>query len=176
MYDLIYKYQDEPALWNLIEMLSFGEFIDFYTFYFITYENENFDKDFRQLLTPVRHLRNLAAHNNCLLNNLFRFNNNFNVNKHVVDIVSKRNIFSSNEQRVKKMVVPIFHDFLALLYIFDKVIQSTKIRKHAAEDLIIFKERLNKRREYFLNNININNSLNCFEKMQTARALYLIIK
>ena len=53
---------------NLIEVLSFGDFVRLYTLYDREYGNHN--KGLIQCLYAVRCLRNAAAHNNCLLNSL----------------------------------------------------------------------------------------------------------
>lgn len=62
----ITAYDDCPA-WVLLEMLTFGDFIKFYEFYYSS-------RDFPTLSTPVinlvKSLRNGTAHNNCILSNL----------------------------------------------------------------------------------------------------------
>ena len=67
--DLVEKLESENyAIWNLIEVLSFGDFVRLYTLYDREYGNHN--KGLIQCLYAVRCLRNAAAHNNCLLNSL----------------------------------------------------------------------------------------------------------
>lgn len=69
--DLIEKKQhqdDNYALWEIVEIMSFGEFIDLYQLYYSTYPSKN--NDYSNYLWSIKFLRNAAAHNNCLLNSL----------------------------------------------------------------------------------------------------------
>lgn len=67
--DLIRKYENEWATWNLVEVLSFGDFIKLYELYYTLYP-ENSNETVRNLLWPLKFIRNASAHNNCLLNTL----------------------------------------------------------------------------------------------------------
>lgn len=62
----ITAYDDCPA-WVLLEMLTFGDFIKFYEFY---YSFRNFTKIPIAIINLVKSLRNGAAHNNCILTDL----------------------------------------------------------------------------------------------------------
>ena len=62
----IVSYDDCPA-WVLLEMLTFGDFIKFYEFY---YSYRNFPKLSTPVINLVKSLRNGAAHNNCILADL----------------------------------------------------------------------------------------------------------
>lgn len=66
---LVQTYQNNFALWNFIEILSFGDFLKFYQFYFDTYPNKEC-LEFYSLAYCVRILRNASAHNNCILNTI----------------------------------------------------------------------------------------------------------
>lgn len=62
----IVAYDDCPA-WVLLEMLTFGDFIKFYEFY---YSSTSFPKLSTPVINLVKSLRNGAAHNNCILADL----------------------------------------------------------------------------------------------------------
>jgi len=62
----INSYDDCPA-WVLVELLSFGDFIRFYKFY---YGNRNLPKIPTSIIHLVKHLRNAAAHNTCIIADL----------------------------------------------------------------------------------------------------------
>ena len=65
--DLIQKKISENtpyALWEIVEILSFGEFIDLYQLFYSTYLSK--DNNFSSYLWSIKFLRNAAAHNNCL--------------------------------------------------------------------------------------------------------------
>ncbi|MFR6456113.1 MAG: Abi family protein [Roseburia faecis] len=62
----IVAYDDCPA-WVLLEMLTFGDFIKFYEFY---YSSRSYPKLSTPVINLVKSLRNGAAHNNCILADL----------------------------------------------------------------------------------------------------------
>src|SRR5690554_6856115 len=67
--DLVIKYCDSWAIWNIVEVLSFGDFLKLYKLYCELYPN-NIPKFCA--LDSLRFLRNAAAHNNCLINSIKR--------------------------------------------------------------------------------------------------------
>ena len=147
--DLMQKYDGKYALWNLMELLSFGDFNKLYKKY---YNKHGWVLDIKNYLFLVKSLRNAAAHNNCLLNNLRKINyNNFKPNRKLNLIVSKINGVSP-ESRTRKMQHPVIHDFVALLVVADMVINSNDARAHMANDLKKLMDRFNKRIEYFQKN------------------------
>lgn len=62
----IVSYDDCPA-WVILEMLTFGDFIKFYEFY---YSSRSFNKISTPIINLVKSLRNGTAHNNCILSDL----------------------------------------------------------------------------------------------------------
>ena len=67
--DLIHKYENNWAAWNLIEVLSFGDLIKLYELYYSLYP-EQANEVASDLIWPLKFIRNASAHNNCLLNTL----------------------------------------------------------------------------------------------------------
>ncbi|MCC8046470.1 MAG: Abi family protein [Clostridiales bacterium] len=68
--ELIKKRMDNGdcyALWEIVEILSLGDFIDLYQLYYSKYPKKN---DFCSYLWSLKFLRNAAAHNNCIINSL----------------------------------------------------------------------------------------------------------
>ncbi len=84
--DLIEKYEQNFALWNIIEILNFNDFIEFYNLYFSMYRNEE-RLNLYYFFKFVKHLRNACAHNNCILNSI---NKEIEINKRLNTLVSKR--------------------------------------------------------------------------------------
>ncbi len=137
----------EPAIWNLVQVLSFGEFVNFHNLYYRTYPPEYESAAFLQ---PVKYLRNAAAHNNCLLNNMrgiYRVNINKTLSQKVAEI---KNI--GQESRHKRMQVPVVHDFAALLFVFEDVVKSKGMRRSTVMVLDEFVERCLRHSDYFLKN------------------------
>lgn len=158
--DLINKYNNNFAVWNIIEILSFGDFIKLYNLYFEKYREDN---QYLSFLWNINHLRNAAAHNNCLINNLKK-DYCFTPSKKILTIVSKIPTVSKVEKD-KKLSKPFLHDFVALMFVFNEVIKSKDIKMHLYEELNIFKIRLFKNIKFFHDNRNILTSLQFIEKI-----------
>lgn len=159
--DLINKYDGNFAVWNLVEILSFGDFIKLYELYYKKYPNKN---SAQKHLWSVKMLRNAAAHNNCLLNSLrkpynIKFKPNLQVN-HFISSIKEINY----TQRTKKMNNPVIHDFVVLLYVFNNSVVSKDIIKHTMKEL---KNLIDKRA--------VKNK-NYFEKDEVIKSTYSFVK
>ena len=152
----------ECPFWVLLEVLSFGDFIKFYNFY---YEKHKIANPLKEILFPVRCLRNAAAHNNCVLNSLKRSDHSsFSVNKEVNSYVSKIKTITSSSRR-NCMAVPALHDFAALLMVYINIVGSKAALEHAIEDLKEFLERFHRHFDYYLSNSDITKTYNFFQKL-----------
>lgn len=161
--DIISKYKDEFAIWNIIEVLSFGDFIILYRFYYERYGN---DQKIANGLMSVKFLRNAAAHNNCLLNSLVKpYNMAFTRNNNVNNYISKIKGVTA-DTRIKKMSNPVIHDFVVTLYIFNLVVSSSKIKKYTMRELKrLISLRCRKHRDYFEKNMDIISYYNFTKKV-----------
>ena len=84
--DLIRRYGDKPALWNVVEMITFGDFIKLYEMY---YKKHKSKKSYSNSLWSVKCLRNAGAHNNCILNTIKKpYNIRINKNQDVSTVSS----------------------------------------------------------------------------------------
>lgn len=70
------KYKDDLPVWVFLEMITFGSFISFYKFSIDRFASQlprqmaHKYKDAFYLMLTVKSIRNAAAHNNCILNDL----------------------------------------------------------------------------------------------------------
>lgn len=150
-YDLISKYSREDfAIWNIVEVLSFGDFTKLYKMYYEKYETKG---SMEKYLWSVNFLRNAAAHNNCLLNSLRTpYSKEITPNKNVMNFLSKIEGIS-REARGSKMKNPVIHDFVVTLFVFYNVVTSKGIKIHTIEELKdLVDNRMLKRREFFEDN------------------------
>ncbi len=155
--DLIQKKlndDDNYALWEIVEILSFGEFIDLYQLYYSTYHSNR--NNFSSYLWSIKFLRNAAAHNNCLLNSLKApYHVTIHKTKEIQFEISKIKTISQNAKD-KWMTNPVIHDFVILVFVFVKLIKSTGIKQSGINNLHwLFNERMLKHKEYFLKNNSI---------------------
>lgn len=131
---MIHKYDNNWAVWNIVEVLSFGDFTKLYELYYTKYPTQLSNRSIK-LLWSLKFIRNAAAHNNCLLNTLripythtnLLQNNSITPTKELVTIVSKIETIKKNT-RNKKLANPVIHDFVASLFLFDTVCKAQKLK------------------------------------------------
>lgn len=149
--DLVTKYKGKLAIWNIVEVLSFGDFTKLYKVYYKKYKTKGSMDDY---LWSVQLLRNAAAHNSCLLNSLRipYSNKRVNPNKDILRFISQIDGIS-REARKSKMKNPVIHDFVVTLFVFNNVATSEKIKKKTMEE---FKDLIDGRfianKEFFRKN------------------------
>lgn len=152
--DLIEKRQNQDdtyALWEIVEVISFGEFIDLYQLYYSTYPSKT--NDYSSYLWSIKFLRNAAAHNNCLLNSLKApYHIKIHKTKDIQFEISKIKGISA-KSRQRWMENPVIHDFTILVFVFLKLIKSEGIKKAGIEQLQwLFEERMPRHKQYFEKN------------------------
>lgn len=156
--DLIHKYENEWATWNLIEVISFGDFIRLYEFYYSLYP-EQANAIVSDLIWSLKFIRNASAHNNCLLNTLrkpYVYTHLYDkkrktiiVNKRLVSLLSSVPTITKNNRK-KKMSNPVIHDVVASLFLFNEICTSQVFKKKIFTEFKDFMEgRLIKNKEYF---------------------------
>ncbi len=147
----ITKYDDCPA-WVLAELLSYGEFIRFYNFY---YDNNTPIKS--NLLHLVRSLRNAVAHNNCLISNLNK--NTSRAPREIKEKIQKIEGITKSQRVANQNKRPLL-EFTVMLYVYDLVV-TDKIKKHQLEKLNdLFKNQMLLHKEFFEHNNLIKSSYN----------------
>lgn len=150
--DLIRKSQKEGyAVWNLIEVISFGDLIKLCEIYDQNTGGKN--EDLFRCLYAVRCLRNAAAHNNCLLNSMRApYTRKIRPSRFLTHFASTIPGVKATS-REKKMSNPVIHDFIGLLFVYDKIVTSSRTRAYFTAELHqLFDERMIKRKEYFQKN------------------------
>lgn len=158
--DLITKIksgEEDFALWNIVEAMSFGDFIEIYQLYYSEYPSKNYGS----FLWSIKFLRNAAAHNNCLLNTLRQpYNINIHKTKEIMTHLSKIKSISSGVKS-KWMQNPAVHDFIVLLFVYFDLIESKDIRNSGKKELEwLFNDRMLEHKEYFSKNDTIKESYN----------------
>ena len=102
----------------------------------------------------VKFLRNAAAHNNCLINNLTdNTGTGFKQNREANAFVSTIDGISANV-RNKKMGNRFIHDFVVMLYCFNSIVSSEKVKQHQMEKLKnLVDNRIPLHKDYFSDNM-----------------------
>ena len=148
----------QMAYWNFFELATFGDIIGLYKYYYfeLGQGGDQRAKRVKQLLFPVRALRNAAAHNSCLLNTLRdklpkpigaiakALVNDYGVDRELVNLTKR---------------VPLVHDFSALLICYDVLVNSEHSRSVCERRLRVLSERLSRNKEYFDKQFEVSKGL-----------------
>lgn len=112
---------EEYSVWSLVELLSFGKFVELYTMYYQTYNSPNYI----DYLKSVKFLRNAAAHSNCLLSSIMKpkGEKKFKKTMQLTNSLANAKTQISEHARAKYMAYPVFHDFVALLFVYNDLLK-----------------------------------------------------
>ena len=139
--DIIDDVEIRCPIWAFVEIISFGTFINLYEYYYG--DNSPVQK---QLLHPVKSLRNACAHNNCIINNLRR--GYTRPTRKVTQFVSSITSISSDARRKYLSTQPIF-EFCSLIVVYDSIV-SEDVKRHRYNDLsYLVNNRMTKHAEYY---------------------------
>lgn len=119
---------EEYSVWNLVELLSFGKFVELYTLYYQEYKTPNYS----DYLQSIKFLRNALA---------------------------KAQKEISEHARTKYMSYPVFHDFVALPFVYNDILKeeaNRNMRDRTMDELFHFfceeDGRVLAHRDYFTKN------------------------
>lgn len=153
--DLISKYDPDYPIWVFLELASFGDLTYLVDFYRKEYGYKIVNNKF---LNTVRDMRNAAAHNNCIINNLFH-----TIDKgkqpdvrilNFIKKVTKNKITRSSSN--KNLNFRVVYDFITLLYVYDNVIDECTLKARRYDELkSLFNDRMLKNKSYFIDNERI---------------------
>lgn len=117
---------EEYSVWNLVELLSFGKFVELYTMYYQEYKSPNYS----DYLQSIKFLRNAAAHSNCLMSSIMKPKGakKFRKTIKLTNALSKAQKEISLHARSKYMAYPTFHDFVALLFVYNDLLKEAANR------------------------------------------------
>ena len=151
--ELISKYKDDWAIWNIVEVMSIGQLNNLYGLF---YSRNRFSNSYVNMLLPVKMIRNAAAHNNCLINRLrppysrkinpcYDLRNELTQNARISPKISE-----------KKLSHPAIHDFAVLLYLYSRIVPRRERTYSEIKDL--FNVRMLRHKEYYAKNEVIKSS------------------
>ncbi|EGP5538795.1 Abi family protein [Enterococcus durans] len=132
-------HKDAPSAWVLVEIMSFGEFIRFFEFYFKKYPTPKFDLSIMSgLLNAVKRIRNCCAHNNAFLFYMSK-NELRHPNSYVVAYAEEAKIGKAFYSCAK------VHDIIAVLYTHNFFVKGIGSRKYRHKELSDLTDRSSER-------------------------------
>ena len=149
------RYKDNPAVWNLVEMISFNDFTSFYSFY---YEFFRMNGGWTKQFNAVRNLRNAAAHNSCILCS-FTPVKSLPSDYDTTQELLKGNIGVDPGTISRMMRVPFINDFAVLLSVYTKMATHPDVLKNTLKEVQeFFDGRMVKHKEYFEDFTDVKNA------------------
>lgn len=134
------KYYSGFPIWAFLEVIAFGQFINFYEFCAGRLENPHM-KDTCYLLQAVKKARNATAHNNCLINDLHtEVTNPHKVSDCISQILSEIGI--KCDQPRQKWCNKRIEQIIACLYIHQQIVTSDGIHRDISTQLQQLSSRL----------------------------------
>ncbi len=136
---------DCPA-WVLMELMSFGDFIHFYEYYYGLKGNIPINI---KIINLVKSLRNGCAHNNCIITDL---NAGSSIAPAEIYRIIKTMPDINKNQRRKKLSCRAVLEFICMLCVYKQVV-SEKVKMHRIEELKeLFDIRIMKNKSFFIKN------------------------
>lgn len=136
------KIEIRCPVWALMEIITFGQFLLFYDFYY-SQKNQN---GLMGTLNSVKSLRNACAHNNCVIHNLRKgyTRPSAKISKFIARIKS-----ISKWERQDKLTIRPLYEIVSLLYLYDNVVFDTVKENRYKELNWLVNERMIKHADYF---------------------------
>jgi abortive infection bacteriophage resistance protein len=134
--DIVQKYDGNYPIWVFVEIISFGGFLRFYKYcVYKQYVGNKILKDNYHLMLNVKSIRNAAAHNNCIINDLLNKKSEHKTNYGLLNDLSKNKKISRQirDTQLDKMRI---QQFVCLLYAHKKIVTSRGVHDHISERLM----------------------------------------
>lgn len=154
--DLIQSCNGKFAVWELIEVLSLGNFNKLYTYYYREREREGISlRNYSSYLESIRFIRNGAAHNNCLLSRISKKQEISPTKGLVNNILKADNI--SREEANEMLSNKVTHDFLSLVWVLGRAVPKCGLKKERFAEIDGFLEKCIESEPLFEENVKIVN-------------------
>lgn len=166
---LVEKYGDPEhmAVWNYLELASFGGIISLYKYYVFERRTMKDEEAVKGLLFPTKALRNAAAHNGNMLSTL-----GSKLKKPVGSILKMAVEELEIDRELASLTkrAPIVHDFTALALCYMHLVKSEGARKDAAEKLLALRRRFMAHIDYFSKQGELKNGLTMLSEVMDRAA------
>lgn len=157
------KKLENIPIWEFLEIITFGELVNFYEFFAREYELTKESKNVF-ILREVGKLRNAVAHNSCVLCDLDKKDNRYAPDYKIHEFLMKCDI--SKNVRDNKLSNSRIRQITYALYMFNEVVTSEGVKRNITNDINkLFFTRIILHKEYYTNNELLKSIYNYFEKI-----------
>lgn len=140
--DLVRKYDGSPAdmpIWALMELLSFGSFIDLYLFCAERWNDDGMRHE-HYMLRQAKSVRNACAHSSDILNGVAVVDTRIGADAAVMRALAEAGL--SHRVRTAKMKNPRIRQIATLMYLHTQLVPEGSGKRNAESNLAGLKKRL----------------------------------
>ena len=149
-------------IWEFLEIITFGELINFFDFFTKYYNLE--DNKYIFILREINKLRNAVAHNSCVLCDLDKKDNFHRADTLVINYLKDCKI--GKENRNTKLSNSRIRQITYTLYMFNIIISSEGVKNNLKHDITkLFYGRIILNAKYYNNNGLLKSIYNYFDKI-----------
>ena len=157
------KKLENIPIWEFLEIITFGELVNFYDFYTKEYNLVDENREV-YILRDIVKLRNAVAHNTCVLSELNKKDNEYPPAYKVVQYLKSCNI--GKETRDNKLGNSRIRQITYTLYMFNEIVTSDGIKKNIKKEINeLFFDRIIHHKEYYNNNELLKSIYSYFKKI-----------
>ena len=149
-------------IWEFLEIITFGELINFFEFYTKKYKLE--DSKYIFILREINKLRNAVAHNSCVLSELDKLDNHHRADTLIINYLKECGIGKGS--RDKKLANSRIRQITYTLYLFNIIVSSEGVKRNVKHDITkLFYKRIISNAKYYNNNELLKSIYNYFDKI-----------
>ena len=156
------KKLENIPIWEFLEIITFGELINFFEFFTTHYNLE--DKKYVFILREVNKLRNAVAHNSCVLSDLDKKDNTHRPDILIINYLKDCGI--GKENRDNKLKNSRIRQITYTLYLFNIIVSSDGVKRNVNHEISkLFYGRIILNRKYYTNNELLKSIYQYFDKI-----------
>lgn len=157
------KKLENIPIWEFLEIITFGELVNFYEFFSKEYQLKKELKNIF-ILREIVKLRNAVAHNSCVLCDLDKKDNEYAPDFKIVNYLNSCRI--GKETRDNKLSNSRIKQMTYTLYMFNEIVTSEGVKRNVITDINeLFYERIILHKEYYNNNELLKSIYTYFDKI-----------
>lgn len=149
-------------IWEFLEIITFGELVNFFEFYTREYNLD--DNKYVFILREINKLRNAVAHNSCVLSELDKKDNLHRVDTLIINYLKECGI--GKENRNNKLANSRIRQITYTLYMFNIIVSSEGVKNNVKHDITkLFYGRIILNNKYYTNNGLLKSIYSYFDKI-----------
>lgn len=156
------KRLENIPVWEFLEIITFGELINFFDFFTKTYNLS--DNKYVFILKEINKLRNAVAHNSCVLSDLDKKDNNHKADTLIINYLQNCGI--GEENRENKLKNSRIRQMTYTLYMFNFIVTSEGVKNDVKQEINkLFYGRIILNKHYYDNNDLLKSIYGYFDKI-----------